>query len=223
VKKVLSTLAVSLVLTLITLSPVAAQLDIGVVDQSNSNFTPPLFQNVRMFSPFGQEFTPSIAGLDVVELWFEDFGSPGSNPPPPPYPIQLRVNIRKANISGAIVGTSGTAELPQRFDGPVAFTFSSLVKLHPGDLYVIEVVLATGPDAGGGSSGGPDSTYLDGNQILLGVQQSNNDLWFKEGLANTTPLNKDYCKSDLWQYLKRSNGSVFKNQGDCIQFVNTGN
>jgi hypothetical protein len=30
------------------------------------------------------------------------------------------------------------------------------------------------------------------------------------------------CKNGGWQTLRRSDGSTFKNQGDCIQFVNTG-
>lgn len=34
--------------------------------------------------------------------------------------------------------------------------------------------------------------------------------------------NASACKNDGWQQLTRANGSIFKNQGDCIQYVNTG-
>jgi hypothetical protein len=34
--------------------------------------------------------------------------------------------------------------------------------------------------------------------------------------------NKEACKNGGWQTLKRADGSAFKNQGDCIQYVNTG-
>jgi hypothetical protein len=34
--------------------------------------------------------------------------------------------------------------------------------------------------------------------------------------------NKDQCKNNGWQNLVRADGSSFKNQGDCIQYVNTG-
>jgi hypothetical protein len=34
--------------------------------------------------------------------------------------------------------------------------------------------------------------------------------------------NKDQCKNGGWQTYRRANGSTFKNQGDCIQYVNTG-
>jgi hypothetical protein len=33
---------------------------------------------------------------------------------------------------------------------------------------------------------------------------------------------KDDCKKGGWQDLERANGSSFKNQGDCIQYMNTG-
>jgi hypothetical protein len=34
--------------------------------------------------------------------------------------------------------------------------------------------------------------------------------------------NKEACKSGGWKTLRRADGSPFKNQGDCIQYVNTG-
>jgi len=33
---------------------------------------------------------------------------------------------------------------------------------------------------------------------------------------------KEQCKKDGWKAVKRADGSSFKNQGDCIQYVNTG-
>ncbi|MEO7191783.1 MAG: hypothetical protein ABI051_12080 [Vicinamibacterales bacterium] len=45
-------------------------------------------------------------------------------------------------------------------------------------------------------------------------------------LAIRVPLpvasGKEQCKGNSWQDVFRANGSIFKNQGDCIQFVNTG-
>ena len=37
-----------------------------------------------------------------------------------------------------------------------------------------------------------------------------------------TPTDKDQCKGNGWKSLYRADGSPFKNQGDCIQYVNTG-
>ena len=36
------------------------------------------------------------------------------------------------------------------------------------------------------------------------------------------PTSKDQCKNGGWQLLFRADGTGFKNQGDCIQYVNTG-
>jgi hypothetical protein len=36
------------------------------------------------------------------------------------------------------------------------------------------------------------------------------------------PVNKDQCKNNGWQTFSRPDGTPFKNQGDCIQYVNTG-
>jgi hypothetical protein len=40
--------------------------------------------------------------------------------------------------------------------------------------------------------------------------------------ASQVATSKDGCKNDGWKTLVRSDGSTFKNQGDCIQYVNTG-
>ena len=36
------------------------------------------------------------------------------------------------------------------------------------------------------------------------------------------PTNKNQCKKGGWKTLQRADGTKFKNQGDCIQYVNTG-
>ena len=36
------------------------------------------------------------------------------------------------------------------------------------------------------------------------------------------PASKDACKKNGWQTLGRADGSAFKNQGDCVSYVNTG-
>ncbi|MEX2546682.1 MAG: hypothetical protein WD830_02705 [Chloroflexota bacterium] len=38
----------------------------------------------------------------------------------------------------------------------------------------------------------------------------------------STPANKNACKGNGWMNLARADGSTFKNQGDCIQYANTG-
>lgn len=40
--------------------------------------------------------------------------------------------------------------------------------------------------------------------------------------SSTPPSSTSQCKNGGWQKYTRTNGSTFKNQGDCIQYVNTG-
>jgi hypothetical protein len=59
--------------------------------------------------------------------------------------------------------------------------------------------------------------YFD--KATIGV--SNNDVVYDfEPFQVAT--DKDACKGGGWQNLRRADGSTFKNQGDCIQYVNTG-
>jgi hypothetical protein len=42
------------------------------------------------------------------------------------------------------------------------------------------------------------------------------------GCPLPVPTNKEQCKNGGWMTLVRADGTHFKNQGDCIQYVNTG-
>jgi len=42
------------------------------------------------------------------------------------------------------------------------------------------------------------------------------------GQVEDVATNKDECKGGGWEDMTRADGSSFKNQGDCIQYVNTG-
>ena len=43
-----------------------------------------------------------------------------------------------------------------------------------------------------------------------------------QGEAADVATKKDECKKGGWADLTRADGTSFKNQGDCIQYVNTG-
>ena len=61
-----------------------------------------------------------------------------------------------------------------------------------------------------------------------GSWDSNGGGWDKSSdinvqvFASQEAKSKDGCKNGGWQSLVRSDSSTFKNQGDCIQYVNTG-
>jgi hypothetical protein len=73
-------------------------------------------------------------------------------------------------------------------------------------------------------NGGDTSTSdnnLEAAFDLVGIKfNGNTKIYDFEPYA--VPTNKDDCKKDGWQNLKRADGSSFKNQGDCIQYANTG-
>jgi hypothetical protein len=77
---------------------------------------------------------------------------------------------------------------------------------------------ATGPTA----AGNPGGT---GSKVTPGV---NYQPWLiapapgGSCFGGNVPTDKDQCKNDGWQTQVRADGTVFKNQGDCIQYVNTG-
>lgn len=66
---------------------------------------------------------------------------------------------------------------------------------------------------------------VDGGWAVGGVQTVLVDNFRIDGVTYTyepTPTSKDSCKKGGWQSVVRADGSSFKNQGDCIQYVNTG-
>ena len=49
------------------------------------------------------------------------------------------------------------------------------------------------------------------------------DVKVKNGDAEVVNFStKAACKNDGWEFLNRPDDSIFDNQGDCIQYVNTG-
>ena len=164
-----------------------------------------------------QSFTPAASRLDAVDIFFT--GS-GSNPP-----LALPVNIR-TSLNGPIIGSS-IAAIPAGITGTpssptvIQVTFTPFIPLTPGAQYFIQVdpdggflgvaaSFANGYPAGDGYQG--DFTIADaldwGFRTYAG----------ESGVG--PPANKDQCKNGGWAAFTIPR--AFKNQGDCIQFVNTG-
>jgi hypothetical protein len=170
--------------------------------------------NTTQMARVGQEFTPTLPALNVVYLM--PFTCNNCSPQ------WLQVAIRKASIFGPVVGTSYPVELNAANNEMYArFSFPSLVHLKPGDLYVIEVVPLLGTENSILWYGEPGvDFYPGGNAIKLSQPVSNADIWFEEGVIVSVPQSAFDCHSNGWQYLLRSDNSAFKNQGECIRYVN---
>jgi hypothetical protein len=172
--------------------------------------------SIQTLGPIGQVFRPSFAGLDAVELWTEDQWDAECSG----MGASLQVNIREAAIDGVIVGSSLPVVLPDCFKGITLFSFPSFITVTPDILYVIEVTATLEDNWGVVWQQVPDS-YPHGEAIVLG-ESGDADIWFQEGLRNSTPLTEAYCQNSLWQHVQRADGSGFRDQNDCIRFVNTG-
>jgi hypothetical protein len=148
-------------------------------DQTNDYFSPPCGQGIQPFSPIGQEFLPSFDCLEVVQLYIINiYGA-----------AELVVNIYSESITGTLIGTSSTEALSGYYVGVVTFSFDP-ISLVPHTLYVMEILQTAGNEGHVGSSGGPNSTYPYGCQILSGIPVENNDLWFRKGVLEGTALNR---------------------------------
>ncbi len=190
---------------------------LAIVDQSNAiDTTRAGWWSLQMLSPVGQTFKPELAGLDAVELWLEAQREEGCSAGE----AWLQVNIREDAIDGPLVGTSRPSMVSGCDQGDVFFDFPALVTLKIGKLYVLEILVSSASNWGVVWQQIPDS-YPRGEALVLG-SVGNADLWFQEGLLHPTPITAAYCQDNLWQHVKRTDGSRFTDRNDCEQYITAG-
>jgi hypothetical protein len=138
----------------------------------------------------GQSFTPSLSGIDFVEL---RVGRAGSETP-----TSVLINLRQDSILGTILGSTETRYVPL---GPVSvFTlyFPNQIPLLPGTTYFFDVQVpytTTTPNGVTGSGGATvDTDSLDnqfnyhGGVAYRGTNAlTSYDLWFREGTIVPIP------------------------------------
>jgi len=147
-----------------------------IVDQSQTSFN--VLFNLRFTGVTGQEFTPALPSLDVVELLFD--GPDGTFPPN--VPGQFSVGIHKGGVTGPVVGTSlPVTLLTGIFREVVRFEFLTSVSLVPGDLYLIEINRLSDPDLPFFFGATDMATYPRGSAVIEGLPRSDFDLFFREG------------------------------------------
>ncbi len=146
-------------------------------DQTNDLQQPNIYRDISTFSPFGQEFTPNLDYVQVIQLVISNFL---------PDPAKITINIRSDSITGILLGTSNTITLPGNYTGIATFPFIS-VALQPRNLYVMEVVRTSGNAGVGGYS---PATYQQGCAVLFGIPYDNIDIWFREGLFEGSALER---------------------------------
>ena len=58
-------------------------------------------------------------------------------------------------------------------------------------------------------------------RMICGAEEDERFDWTRFEVLLPPPIKAD-CKNGGWETLSRDDGSPFKNQGDCIQYINTG-
>jgi len=132
-----------------------------VVDQSNTAQLR-LYQSVLSFTPMGQEFTPTVAAMNVVEIQIlmSRVGIPGRD-----FSLigNLFASIRDGSVSGRVLGTSSLTPVDSQSSGLIRMQFPGVIELTPGRTYVMLIGADLAADSGlnplVGSSGGPASVY----------------------------------------------------------------
>jgi hypothetical protein len=109
-----------------------------------------------------------------------------------------------ANNCGQAGGTGGTVtqSCPVFFGGTLYANWTAFATANPA----FKVATDTVP-------------FVIADQRFLGTVSN---VQLGQGEAANVATKKDECKKGGWANLTRANGTSFKNQGDCIQYVNTG-
>ena len=118
---------------------------------------------------------------------------------------QLVIYDKTTGATSTVAFLSG-APFPTGSISAIAFSGESLLaaNIDLGDLNRRSHLVSIDPATGVISDGGQSVDRLD----AIAVAPAN--------------LSRNLCKQRGWQSLTRADGSPFKNQGDCIQYVNTG-
>ena len=118
--------------------------------------------------------------------------------------------------SGNLIGNNDPCrwDTSQLAEGTQCTTYTAAVAAFGGlTITGIQLVVDSGWNAVASVGDGEQTNLVDNVMI-------NDDTVTFDEVA--TPSNKDQCKKDGWADLAREDGSPFKNQGDCIQYFNTG-
>lgn len=129
-------------------------------------------------SPWGQSFTPTLAGVDFIRLKFND-GNINDG-----LGATVHLELLSGSISGTIIGTTAPIAMPSLFRGTTTFFFPSTVPVSPGVKYYFQPIL----DSGGtwNIDSGP-YVYPGGNAYNNGTIYGGGQLWFREGIVVPEP------------------------------------
>jgi hypothetical protein len=132
----------------------------------------------EMLPNTGQSFTPSLAGIDFIRLSLADGNLTdglGST---------WFLNLRSTSITGPILGTTASVDLPDKFAGATDFFFPSTISLATGTVYFFDVNSA---DGGAWNIFISNFNYPGGIAWANDIPRNAADYWFREGIIVPEP------------------------------------
>jgi hypothetical protein len=116
--------------------------------------------------------------------------------------------------TGNLIGNNDAGRYDATFmPGGALGTYSDALTAY-GDATVTSIALIVDSGWNDAATNGDDE-----QTVLIDNVAINDDVTTFE---TPSPESADDCKKGGWQELAREDGTTFKNQGDCIQYVNTG-
>ena len=139
----------------------------------------------------GQEFTPSLQGLDFVDVDLSRSTNTHTG--------TFAIAIHAGTIAAPVLGLSD--QVARSVGGDTHFTFPSTVPVIPGDIYVLEIIQMAGdsgwriiyPTLAMINGQTIDMNYPGGRLIYGGVPRENQDMIFREGLTVPEPGVTAFC------------------------------
>lgn len=100
---------------------------------------------------------------------------------------------------------------------------SSYIALHPDATLVNSLTGLGGLRVAVGCGGAVWANFVgNADAITIGTAAGSTTYDFEFAAPFVVATSAAQCKNGGWQTVRRSDGSSFKNQGDCIKYVNTG-
>lgn len=200
-----------LVVFAVLAAPIVA-LGHGTVDQE---FSGPYQFGLRLDQPggAGQSFTPVAENIGSVDIMLTAVESSA--------PADMTVSLL-GGLSGPVLATV-TVPLPGGVEGTpenpiqVHIEFPTAVAVVPGTQYYLWVDQVNEEYSWAAAMFDP---FPSGGGFLETFAQRGVDLGFRTYTAPTEPATIGQCQDGGWRTF--TSPRAFKNQGDCIRFVNTG-
>ena len=174
---------VLLLFALTVILPAAQPLDY-FVDQRHDLPEFEATHSIQALSPVVQEFTPSIGGLDVIEIWTEDGSFPVTNGGG----ATLQLWLRDDTTNNALLAASRPLALPDGWNGPARLLFTNIVWLEGAKRYAMELKVLSRDNWLVRSHGDLfPPPYPAGRYFLRGAATERSDMWFRTGVRVPRP------------------------------------